>query len=78
MAEESHGHTDGDIAEIKTDIKWIRRTLEINCDWKEKAEKRMSETEKRVSALENYRSVLVGGFGLLTLLVGYGWIVPRI
>jgi len=68
-----HETKDGDIAEIKTDIKWIRRTLEINCEWKEKAEKRMAETEKRVSKLEQYRSALVGVSSLLVL--GIGWII---
>jgi len=64
------------LARMETNIDWIRVTLEKNCGWKEKADTRMGKCEERVGRLENYRSVLLGGFGLLTLLITYGWIVP--
>lgn len=65
------------LGKIETNIEWIRDTLEHNCDWKKDANARMGKVEDRVSKLEQYRSVVVGGFALFTLLLSYGWLSPR-
>lgn len=60
-----------DIAEMRTDLKWIRSKLETQCSWQ-------TRTETRIGSLENWRSFLAGGFGLLALLIGWGLMIPEV
>lgn len=65
MADEN----DLDIRELRTDIKWIRQKMECHCD-------EMSYLNARVSSLEIWRSGIVTGLVLLTILIGWGWVQP--
>jgi hypothetical protein len=59
------------IIRMEENISYIRKKFDTQCAWQK-------STDHRIGALENWRSALAGGFGLLVLLMGYGWIVPRL
>lgn len=61
--------------DIRTDIKWIRKKLESQCDWQqryeEKTDARFKDVEDDVSGLKNWRSLLTGGFVAISAVIGW-------